>query len=183
MASRCSRAPRLSGSMRGRSTPQVVDAPREVLRLVLGAVRTEGVRSDALAPHLQQALFAEFFWRLMHLVPLEAIDQALLPRTAEDRFATEVHQLFLAHENARLDIPRMAARLGMSQSTLTARCRSHFACAPAQAFRAYKMERALALLRGTEMSVTEVSDHLGFQNPYHFSRLFSKAYGKPPSRA
>jgi AraC-like DNA-binding protein len=161
---------------------QVVDAPRDELWPLLAQLRRESGQRDAMTPHLQQAVLGEFFWRLVRLVPVDAIDPRFLLRSSDDRFLAALNQLFLAHENSHLGIPRMAARLGMSQSSLTAKCRARFAMSPAQTFRKFKMDRALALLRGTEMSVTEVSNHLGFENPYHFSRLFKSAHGKPPSR-
>ncbi|MBA2480629.1 MAG: helix-turn-helix transcriptional regulator [Planctomycetes bacterium] len=165
-----------------RPDQQLVDAPRDQFWPLIDKLRHEGTASDAMSPHLQQAVLAEFFWRLVRLVPTEAIDPRFLDRSDDQRFLSALNQLFLAHENARLGIPRMAARLGMSQSSLTARCRARFKMSPAQAFRRYKMERALALLTGTEMTVTEVSNHLGFENPYHFSRVFKQVHGKPPSQ-
>jgi AraC-like DNA-binding protein len=45
-----------------------------------------------------------------------------------------------------------------------------------------KLQRAEALLRSREFRIKEVSDELGFANPYHFSRVFSRHFGRPPSR-
>ncbi|MBA3707576.1 MAG: helix-turn-helix transcriptional regulator [Planctomycetes bacterium] len=161
---------------------QVVDAGADEFWPLLIQLRRESELRDSVAPHLQEALVAEFFWRLVRHLPQQGLDPQFLQRADEDRFVAQLQQLFVAHENYPLGIPRMAQRLGISQSSLTAKCRARFAASPAQAFRKFKMERALALLAGTEMSVTEVSNHLGFENPYHFSRLFRKHHGRPPSK-
>jgi AraC-like DNA-binding protein len=165
-----------------RPAQQVIDAPRAELWPLLKRLQREAEARDAIATRLQETAAAEFFWRLMRLLPPDALDPRFSGAAGEDRFVAQLRQLFAAHERSPLPLPRMAAALGMSRSALTAACRARLALSPARAFRRFKMERAHELLAGTDMSVGEVSDHLGFQNPYHFSRLFRRHHGKPPSR-
>lgn len=49
------------------------------------------------------------------------------------------------------------------------------------AIRRFVMQRARALLIGGS-TVSEVSDQLGFDYPQHFTRMFKKHYGYPPSQ-
>nr|WP_091234239.1 AraC family transcriptional regulator [Fontibacillus panacisegetis] len=36
-------------------------------------------------------------------------------------------------------------------------------------------------MRNTSLNVSEISDRLGYNNPYYFSRVFKKVMGEPPS--
>jgi AraC-like DNA-binding protein len=44
-----------------------------------------------------------------------------------------------------------------------------------------RIAEAQRLLRLPDASVTMVSEHLGFENPYHFSRVFRRHTGVAPS--
>jgi AraC-like DNA-binding protein len=52
---------------------------------------------------------------------------------------------------------------------------------PIEVVRLARLEYAAGLLARTNYSVTEISALCGFATPYHFSRLFRKAYGQPPT--
>jgi AraC-like DNA-binding protein len=162
---------------------QVADVPRGEFWPLLRRLRQESRLHDALAPLLQETTTAEFFWRLLRRLPQAALDPRFLHAAGEQRFAAQLQQLFAVNQNSGLSLARMAAALGMSRSSLSAKCRAQLALSPAQAFRRFRVERAMELLTGTGMSVTEVANHLGFENPYHFSRVFRRHYGRPPSRA
>ncbi|MEO5958090.1 MAG: helix-turn-helix domain-containing protein [Opitutaceae bacterium] len=43
------------------------------------------------------------------------------------------------------------------------------------------MEYAARALRQSEVPIKEISHRLGFQNQYHFSRVFRRYLGSPPS--
>ena len=43
------------------------------------------------------------------------------------------------------------------------------------------MDRAEELLRYRGLRVKEVSEKLGFANPYHFSAVFRRTRGEPPT--
>lgn len=162
---------------------QVVEVRREAFWPLLRRLKEESQLADAFAPRLQETAASEFFWRLIRALPPEVIDQRVRHESQEERFVSQLQQLFAAHQHGPLGIPRMAAVLGMSRSSLSAKCRTYFAMSPAQLFRKHRMERALELLTGTGMSVSEVAEFLGFENPFHFSRVFRRHYGRPPSQA
>jgi len=44
-----------------------------------------------------------------------------------------------------------------------------------------RMAWAEHMLRGGGKNVSEVADSLGFASPFHFSRVFRKHFGYPPS--
>ena len=44
-----------------------------------------------------------------------------------------------------------------------------------------RMAEALKSLQQTELNVSEIAYHVGFDDPAYFSRSFSKDFGKSPS--
>lgn len=45
-----------------------------------------------------------------------------------------------------------------------------------------KIKRACQLLLGTTVKINQISFKLGFEDPYYFSRIFSKIAGVPPKK-
>ena len=43
-----------------------------------------------------------------------------------------------------------------------------------------RLNRAADLIQNSELMIKEVSDKLGFSDPYNFSRAFRRAFGVPP---
>ncbi|MHA7964222.1 helix-turn-helix domain-containing protein [Paenibacillus sp. CAU 1782] len=44
-----------------------------------------------------------------------------------------------------------------------------------------RINKAIDLMRHTSLNVAEISERLGYKNPYYFSRVFKKIMGEPPS--
>lgn len=43
------------------------------------------------------------------------------------------------------------------------------------------MDKAVEMMRNSNMNISEISEILGFKNPFYFSRVFRKVNGIPPS--
>lgn len=54
---------------------------------------------------------------------------------------------------------------------------------PMQTFNLLRLQYAMALLARSNLSVKEVAERCGYDDPLYFSRSFSKAFGQAPSRA
>lgn len=79
-------------------------------------------------------------------------------------------------------VPGLARHLNMSASALAHRCVAECGLAPAAWLRRRRIQQARELLL-TGLTVTAVSERLGFANPYHFARVFRRETGQPPSLA
>ena len=77
---------------------------------------------------------------------------------------------------------QMARELGISPRHLTGLCRRLFGDSPARLLLRLKLRRADEMLRYGDRRVKEVSDALGFANPFHFSRVFRRHLGRSPSQ-
>lgn len=150
---------------------------------LLARLRQESARPDAVTPYVQDALLQQFFWSLIRLFPREVLSPWFLAAAGEQAFITELIRQFGAHVTERLSLAQLARCMQMSVSALSHKCQAGLRISPARAFMKYKAERARLLLRHTAMSIKEISGYLGFQNPYHFSRVYKQWLGAPPSRA
>ena len=88
----------------------------------------------------------------------------------------------LDREYARpLDVPAMARAALMSPSLFARRFREAYGEAPYGYLQARRVERAMSLLRGGDMSVTDACVAVGFTSLGSFSSTFARLVGEPPS--
>jgi PAS domain S-box-containing protein len=87
---------------------------------------------------------------------------------------------------ARLDDPprleEMAAAAGTSTSTLERRMRAVFGLAPTQFVLRARIDRARALLTGTDTPLAEVALRCGFYDQPAFTRQFARLAGETPGQ-
>ena len=88
----------------------------------------------------------------------------------------------LDREYARpLNVPAMARAALMSPSLFSRRFREAYGDTPYGYLQARRVERAMALLRRGDMSVTDVCMAVGFTSLGSFSSTFTRLVGEPPS--
>ena len=80
-----------------------------------------------------------------------------------------------------LDVPGLARLALMSPSHFSRRFRDAFGETPHRYLQRRRLERACALLRDTDLSVTDVSYAVGFDSLGTFSRTFTAILGRSPS--
>jgi signal transduction histidine kinase/ligand-binding sensor domain-containing protein/DNA-binding response OmpR family regulator len=77
--------------------------------------------------------------------------------------------------------PMLCSELGVSSSTLYRKVKELTDLSPNEFIRTIRLKKAVQLLRLKRNNVSEVSDMVGFNDPYYFSRCFKKQFGFPPS--
>ena len=83
-------------------------------------------------------------------------------------------------ENALVE--DFARRLGLSEEHFIRIFRDEVHMTPHQYFLRLKVEGASGMLISTDRTVGEISDWFGFENQFHFSRVFRKCTGMPPAQ-
>lgn len=144
-------------------------------------IRQESRIGDFVSAHIQDALVLEFFYRMIRAIPRDILADCYAATSHEASFSASLFSVINEQLTRKLNVGELAATLGVSESSLAHKCRKILHCSPARLFQLVKMKRAMQMLKSTDMLVKEVSDYLGFENQFHFSRAFKKTFGKAPS--
>ncbi|MDR2020138.1 MAG: helix-turn-helix domain-containing protein [Treponema sp.] len=80
----------------------------------------------------------------------------------------------------KLDVGSLAGRLNLSEEHFIRLFHKKLGMSPFQYFIRLKIEAASAYLVDTNLTIASVAEHFGFENPFHFSRVFKKCTGLSP---
>ena len=80
----------------------------------------------------------------------------------------------------KADITRLAGNVRLSQSHFYHAFKKFFGRSPRQFIIRRRIQRALELMRSTELSLCEIAQACGFSDQAHFSRAFRKLLGYTP---
>ncbi len=86
------------------------------------------------------------------------------------------------HCAARHTLDALAGLAGCSVAHLTAGFRRHFGCSPIAHLIRVRLQTAHMLLRDRGCCVAEAARAVGYDDYHHFTKLFSRRFGQPPSR-
>ena len=81
----------------------------------------------------------------------------------------------------RMSIAEIAAMCNVDESCFRRLFKQYSGLSPSEYRLQNMIRRAKALLRSQDMTVSEISARLGFQDPAYFSRIFKKKTGFSPS--
>ena len=91
----------------------------------------------------------------------------------------------IAHIEASLDRPlriaEIARAVNLSTSRFTHLFREATGDSPARYLQIRRLERARVLIETTFLTIKEVMGQVGFNDPSHFTRDFSRHHGIPPT--
>jgi AraC-like DNA-binding protein len=90
--------------------------------------------------------------------------------------------LALIHRTPDQDwsVATLARQVGMSRSTFAARFRSLVQATPLAYLSRWRMYRAASLLRDDRMTVSAVTERIGYESDAAFSKAFKRHFGVPP---
>ncbi len=94
----------------------------------------------------------------------------------------ETMQYIHAHLSARLTAKQVAAALFISDITLSRRFHQETGKTIHQYLEDMVFQAACKRLAVSDQPLGEISDELGFCDPFYFSRRFRQRYGEPPSQ-
>lgn len=104
------------------------------------------------------------------------------PASRRDVHVERIITFMLEHLDERLTLDALAAEAAMSRGHFSRRFHDRTGYPPIDYFIRLKMQRAAELLEGSDLSMGEISDLLGYSDPYYFSRLFKKIMGAAPTQ-
>ena len=90
--------------------------------------------------------------------------------------------LALMRKNVRekLSSDDLAGMLGLSEEYFIRLFRRHLGMSPFQYFTRLKIEAASAVLVDNQLTISDVAYRFGFENPFHFTKVFKKCTGLSP---
>ncbi len=97
------------------------------------------------------------------------------------RIIARMVKLLHENEDQKLTGDQIANAMGMNYSYLSSLFKNHTGKSVTQYQNEILIEKAIQLLKKDNQNVSEVSDYLGFSNPFYFSRVFKKVTGVSPS--
>lgn len=85
-------------------------------------------------------------------------------------------------EVSRQPVTEIARRLGMGETLFRKRFRIMTSRTPHQYLRERQVQQAVGMLSETSLTVKRIAQIVGFDDPYHFSRVFREITGQSPAR-
>jgi AraC-like DNA-binding protein len=161
---------------------QVFRADRRLFWGLIRRFQQEADRKDHVSSRMTEVLLQEFFWSLIRALPLAVLSPQFRQDSAREAFLVRLKSVFARRRKKTFCLAEFAQDLEMSPSTLSRRCRQILGVTPAHAFARYRMDCARQMLMQTALSIKQVSAELGFENQFHFSRVFRKVHGVAPSK-
>lgn len=83
--------------------------------------------------------------------------------------------------NKNYSLHDLAQQVGTNEYTLKHEFKELFGTTVFGFWNDLKMEKAMELLRKKEKTIAEISEHIGYKNPQHFSTAFKRKFGVTPS--
>jgi len=181
----------LNSAQRGRAPELFAPGVRAVQQIVRGnfsrdagllkEIQSEAQSGFAYAAAVQDGLLAALFWRWVRGLPAAALSREWRELPAAEGRREEIARVLASHVARNPALPELACELNVSLRQLTTQCRRLLGAPPAKLLQEFKLREAERMLRHQGKRVSEVSEALGFANPFHFSRVCRRAWGFPPS--
>ncbi|WP_342383137.1 ATP-binding protein [Bacteroides ovatus] len=85
-------------------------------------------------------------------------------------------------DNTEYSVEELSVDLAMTRATLYRKLQGITGQTPKDFIRSIRLKRAAQLLRDTDLSISEIADHVGFSTPRYFAKLFKDTFGVLPSQ-
>ncbi|KRE41197.1 AraC family transcriptional regulator [Paenibacillus sp. Soil522] len=95
--------------------------------------------------------------------------------------AGRVMSYLAQHSNGEFDSAKLSGELSLNYSYLSASFKKQTGQSIIEAHTKLRMNKAIDIMRNTSLNISEISERLGYKNPYYFSRVFKKVLGEAPT--
>ena len=102
---------------------------------------------------------------------------------ADRLFMEKLHQTINDNlDNLQLDIPFLCGQIGISRASLYNKLKAITGMGANDYINKIRIERAMKLIKETDLNFTEISEKTGFTSPRYFSTAFKQYTGKTPTQ-
>lgn len=162
------------GQLRPGGAVQVFEV--EPLRVLFEQLLSAGSRDSVGADALSAA-----YLRVILLLAAQGISPTYRKNSATGLLFYRCLEHIEMHFARLRDLHDLAAELGTRPTQLCRVFKQHGHPGPFALLTRKKMHFAAELLATNRMSVQEIAEKVGYVDPYHFSRLFKRHFGRSPS--
>ena len=101
-----------------------------------------------------------------------------------NNFLDKITVIIVANlSDERFGVSELANEIGMSRSNLLRKVKNSTNLSVSQLIRQIRLEKAMELLKGDALTVSEISYKVGFSSTSYFIKCFGDHYGYPPGEA
>lgn len=130
--------------------------------------------------YVLNGLFQSFFWRIISGFPDNVLNPSFLKNSLQENFKDNLMVIFNSYAFSKISVKDMARKMKLSPRSFDRKCHEIIGQSPRAAFMDYKLNQIKKYVRHSELTINEISELFGFENQFHFSRLFKKHFGKSP---
>lgn len=85
-------------------------------------------------------------------------------------------------DNSEYSVENLSSDVGMSRMSLYRKLQSITGQTPSEFIRSIRLKRAAQLLCGSQLSIAEIANKVGFSTPKYFTKYFKEMFGTTPSQ-
>ena len=97
------------------------------------------------------------------------------------KYVEQAVELITASFNKKVRISEIADSIGINRSYLTSVFKKEMNMSPQAFLINYRLEKAASMIRGTEESISNIAEAVGYTDSLTFSKAFKQKYGESPS--
>lgn len=97
-------------------------------------------------------------------------------------WVTQLSDLLNDRWSEQLTLDELSLAVGAHPVTISKHFRKYFSCTLGEYQRKLKIDKSLALIKNSPMSLTEIAFHCGFADQSHFTRTFQRVTGFLPKK-
>ena len=149
----------------------------EVLRMISRRVFADQLGSAASVTRLSEIVFIEL---VRSGIGKQSALASILEAFRDPKISLSL-KLIHAEHSQPWTVESLASKVAMSRSRFANRFRELMGIGPMSYLSDWRLQKALALLDSSHMSVQQIADHSGYRSPSAFTRAFSGKFGSSPS--
>ncbi|MEH6348101.1 MAG: AraC family transcriptional regulator [Bermanella sp.] len=149
----------------------------EVLRLISRRIFADQLGSAASVTRLSEIVFIEL---IRSGIGQNSALASILEAFRDPKIGLSL-KLIHAEHSQPWTVESLASKVAMSRSRFANRFSELMGTGPMAYLSDWRLQKALALLDSSRMSVQQIADSSGYQSPSAFTRAFSSKFGSSPS--
>jgi len=109
-------------------------------------------------------------------------NELLQHSATSDPFLQNVREIIEAElDNADFSVHHLSRAVGMSRVQIHRKIKADTGLSTSQYIRKIQMLHAYELLKNSDLTIAEIGYKVGFKTPSHFSKVYTRYFGEPPS--